>query len=369
MRARQSLAVFGLALWAVRAAAQPDRPGLPAGAQQAIEQAITAEMARDHIPGLSIAIAVDGMVRWVNGYGLADLENSVPARASTVYRLASVSKPITATAVMQLAEAGKLDLDAPIQRYAPTFPQKPWPITARHLLSHLSGIRHYTGEEQASTRYYPTLTAALDIFKDDPLLQEPGTKYVYSTYGYTLLGLAIEAASGLRYADYVRTRIFEPAGMETIRVDEVETIIPNRAQGYRQLPSGELRNSALADTSYKIPGGGLCGTVLDLARFAVAFQAGKLVKPETVERMWTPAPVSKRKPRVGEEIGYGLGWNLVTYEGERQPFHAGNQQRVTNLLFLRPQRRVVVAMMSNLENAHLTVALARQISDLALEQK
>jgi CubicO group peptidase (beta-lactamase class C family) len=124
----------------------------------------------------------------------------------------------------------------------------------------------------------------------------------------------------MRYADYVRTHVFEPAGMETIRVDEVETIIPNRAQGYRQLPSGELRNSALADTSYRIPGGGLCGTVLDLARFAVAFQAG-------------------------------------------------NQQRVTNLLFVRPRRRVVVAMMSNLENAHLTVVLARQVSSLALKQR
>ncbi|HEY3121143.1 MAG TPA: serine hydrolase domain-containing protein [Vicinamibacteria bacterium] len=362
---------FALVLiaWSAQAAAQPAPAGLPAGVQQRIETAIQAEMARDSIPGLSIAVAVDGVVRWANGYGMADLENSVPARAATSYRLASVAKPITATAVMQLVEAGKLDLDAPIQRYAPAFPQKPWPITARQLLSHLSGIRHYEEDEQATTRHYPTLVAALDMFKNDPLRHQPGTKYLYSTFGYTLLGVALEAAAGMPYADYVRTHVFLPAGMETIRVDEVAAIIPYRAQGYLKLPGGRLVNSALSDTSFKVPGGGLCGTVLDLARFAIAFQAGKLVKPATAEQMCTPNPVSLRRARVGDDIGYGMGWNVVIHDGERQPFHAGNQQRVTNLLFTRPQRRVVVAMMSNLENAHLTVVLARQISDLALEAK
>jgi len=364
--------LFALALigGAAHAAPQPATTGLPVGVQQRIESAIKAEMARDKIPGLSIAVAVDGVVRWANGYGMADLENSVPARATTSYRLASVSKPITATAVMQLVEAGKLDLDAPIQRYAPAFPQKPWPITARQLLSHLSGIRHYEEEnEQATTKHYPTLVAALDMFKNDPLRHQPGTQYLYSTFGYTLLGVALEAAAGMPYADYVRTHVFLPAGMQTIRVDEVAAIIPHRAQGYLKLPGGRLVNSALSDTSFKVPGGGLCGTVLDLARFAIAFQAGKLVRPATVEQMCTPHPVSLRRARAGDDIGYGMGWDIVIHDGERQPFHAGNQQRVTNLLFTRPHRRVVVAMMSNLEDAPLTVALARQISDLALEGK
>jgi serine beta-lactamase-like protein LACTB len=344
--------------------AAPAPVALPADVQQRIERAITTEMARQSIPAVSIAVAVDGVVRWANGYGMADLENYVPAKASTMYRVASVTKPITATAVMQLVQAGKLDLDAPIQRYVPTFPQKPWPITLRHLLSHVSGIRPYEGNEQDSTKYYATLTEGLELFKDKPLLFEPGTQYKYSTYNYNLLGIAVEAASGTSYFDYIRSHVLQPAGMDRVVLDEVAAIIPNRAQGYIKLPTGELRNSHLADTSYKIPGGGLDATVVDLAKFAVAFQAGTLVPPETADLMWTPYPATVRTPKAGgDRLAYGIGWMLRWHDGVREVLHTGNQQRVTNLLYLRPDRRQVVALMTNLEYASL-IPLARQISDL-----
>jgi len=168
-----------------------DSAGLPAATVARIESAITAFMARERIPGLSIAVATDNQLRWERGYGFADLENFVPATAATVYRLASVSKPITAVAVMQLAERGALDLDAPIQRYVPSFPSKRYPVTARQLLSHLAGVRHYKGDELESTRPYPSLTAALAMFKDDSLEHPPGARMTYTTHGYTLLGAAV----------------------------------------------------------------------------------------------------------------------------------------------------------------------------------
>ena len=130
---------------------------LPADKLEKIEKAISAQMSKLGIPGLSVAVVVDHKLRWSNGYGLADVENFVPAKSMTAYRLGSISKPITAAAVMELAERGKLDLDAPIQKYCPAFPAKQWPVTARLLLGHLSGVRHY--KVKRNSRALVTTTA------------------------------------------------------------------------------------------------------------------------------------------------------------------------------------------------------------------
>jgi CubicO group peptidase (beta-lactamase class C family) len=326
-----------------------------------IQAVIKAEMARQGIPGLSAAIALDREVQWAEGFGKADLENSVPAKRSTVYRLASVSKPITAVAVMQLVEQDKIQLDAPVQEYIPAFPEKAWPLTTRHLLGHLGGIRHYrTREEVNSTKRYVSLTEALEIFKDDPLLFEPGARYSYSTYGYNLLGCVVEGASGERFPDYLRERIFRPAGMESIRVDDVAEIIPHRAQGYLRVPDGPLLNSNLADTSNKIPGGGLCGTVVDLARFAIALQQGTLLKKSSIDLMFT-----RQRLAGGDLTEYGLGWFLQQANGPLEVFHSGGQQRVSTFLYLLPSERLSVALMCNLERADL-FRLARQIAGIVL---
>ena len=123
-------------------------------------------------------------MRYEAGFGFADVENGVPARPETVYRLASVSKPMTATAVLKLYEQGRLDLDAPVSRYCPDFPEKPWPVTARQLLCHQGGIRHYRPDEPTVTRRFSSFAESLALFRDDPLLFEPGTAVRYSTYGY-----------------------------------------------------------------------------------------------------------------------------------------------------------------------------------------
>ena len=197
-------------------------------------------MERLGIPGLSAAIVTDRRVRWSAAFGMADLENLVPAKPTTVYRLASITKPITATAVLQLVEAGKVDLDAPIQRYVPAFPAKPWPVTARHLLAHQSGIRNWTPEEFRGTRRYATVAESLDAFEDDPLLFEPGTSTHYTSLGYNLLGAVIEGASGHAYDRYLAEHVFQPAGMDTARVEDVLALVPNRAHGYQRGASGEL---------------------------------------------------------------------------------------------------------------------------------
>ena len=339
----------------------PNSSSLPPAKVRRIEEAIKSAMERGTIPGMSVAVVVDDHLQWMNGFGMADLENSVPARPATVYRLASISKTITATAAMQLAERGILDLDAPVQNYCPAFPQKQWTVTARLLLGHLAGIRHYRGDETDSTRHYSSVAEGLDIFKNDPLLAMPGTQYIYSSYGFNLLGCVVEGASGRKFTDYIRDNIFVPAHMEHIQVDDIFAIIQNRAQGYERGPGGKLRNSGLVDTSYKIPSGGLCSTVEDLARFTIALREGVLLKPQTLTQMWT-----KQKTTAGNEIPYGLGWEIGERNGMKTVYHGGAQQRVSTLLYTIPQKKFTVVIMSNLEDARIS-PLATQIADIVFE--
>jgi serine beta-lactamase-like protein LACTB, mitochondrial len=334
-----------------------------------IEAAISSAMSKDNIPGMSVAIVTDKRLAWANGYGFADLENFVPAKASTVYRLASISKTITAVAAMQLAERGKLDLDAPVQKYCAAFPEKQWTVTTRQVLGHLGGVRHYGPQDGKffqgggdNTKPFNSTNDSLIFFKDDPLLHEPGSKYLYSTYGYNLLGCVLEGASAMTFLDYVRDHIFKPAGMSTIRDDRVAAIIANRAQGYARNRSGELRNSELADTSYKIPGGGFCSTVEDLAKFAIALQTGKLLKPESLHQAWT-----RQKTRDGKETTYGLGWQVSERNAMKEVAHGGNQARVTTYLYMLPEHGFAVVLMMNLEGVTSRVELARQIADITLQ--
>jgi len=338
---------------------------LPADKITAIEAAIQAEMNQSKIPGLSVAIVMADQLRYAKGFGLADVENSVPAKATTVYRLGSLSKPLTAIGVMQLAEKGKLELDSPIQKYCPAFPVKPWPVSARQLLGHLGGIRDYNNqkflEEYLSTRRYNSVTESLSIFKDDPLIHEPGTKYAYSTYGYNLLGCAIEGASTLTYENYLRDHILKPAGMEQTGVDEVSRIISQRARGYSRTQEGSWNNTALVDTSNKIPAGGLVSTVEDLSKFAIALRKGTLVSKASLEQMWT-----RQKTREGKETSYGLGWNLSERNGLKEVYHGGSAAGFSTFLYMIPEKGLAVVFLTNLELLGRRDVLARQIADIAL---
>ncbi|MEX8549031.1 MAG: serine hydrolase domain-containing protein [Mucilaginibacter sp.] len=306
-------------------------------------------MLKNSVPGASVAIVKNKTIVWEKGYGMADIEKSVPATASTVYRLASVSKPITAVAVMQLVEQGKIALDSPIQKYVPAFPIKKYPITTRELLSHMTGIRHYQGDEFNITRSYKTLTEALDIFKNDSLLQKPGEQQIYSTYGYTLLGVIIEAVSGKTFMDYLKDNIFKPAGMTHTYEDEPLKIIPNRSAPYDTISKGVVGNSAYVNTSYKIPGGGIISDVNDMSRFMIALQQGKLVKPATWKQMTTEVKTAKGGPTY-----YGFGWIIGFPPVQGLPnlpsavWHGGVQQGSTSAILMLLDKGIDVVILSNL---------------------
>jgi serine beta-lactamase-like protein LACTB, mitochondrial len=362
-------ALAGAALAAPGASASPAaRPAhqveiarpLPPPLAEAVATVVSDEMSRLGVPGLSIAIGERGELRFAAGFGWADVENEVPAIAETTFRLASLSKPMTAVAALQLAERGQLDLDEPVSRRCAAWPQKAWPVSARQLLCHQGGVRGYRSGEPFQLRRFTSVSEALVVFRDDPLVYEPGTAVAYTTYGYCLLGCVIEGAAGQPFAEVLRDEVFAPAGMSATAVDDARVLIPRRASGYVRNQTGELLNSAMVDVTYKVPGGGLCGTAPDVARFGLALLSGRLLGRATLRQMLTP-----QRLRTGRVTGFGLGLTVGVRGGKREAWHVGGQERVSTLIYLRPDSGVVVAVLSNLEKVQTPLLdLGRRIADL-----
>ncbi len=355
---------FPIFFFASQLAAQ-QKP-LPKEKRLAIERAVASFMSANSIPGLSASVVLDGEPRWSEGFGMADLENSSPATSSTLFRLGSISKPISATAVLQLWERGKLDLDAPVQKYCPEFPQKEWPITTRELLGHLGGIRHYNPDGKGdvpedSARHFASMQESLQLFADDPLVAKPGTKFHYSTYGYTLVGCVLEGAASERFIDYVRENIFQPSGMEQTRDDDFFTVIPHHSRWYHIDKGGVVRNAGVLDSSYKIPGGGIISSADDMANFEAAIVADKLLKRSSRDLMWTSL-----KTADGKETGYGLGWGIMDKFGLHILAHTGGQQGTSTAFAVVPARSAGVVVLCNLDSVDVA-QLAMQILRFALD--
>jgi CubicO group peptidase (beta-lactamase class C family) len=305
------------------------------------------QMAADHTTGLAIAL-MEGDAVWARAYGLADLENGSPMKPESSFRLASITKPMTATAVLQLVEQGKIDLDAEIQTYVPYFPRKKHPVTVRQLLGHLGGIPHYQNRAvELHIKEHKTTREAIAIFQDFDLVADPGTRYSYTTYGYNLLGAAIEGASGQPYGDYMREHVWGPLAMKDTRLDDPLDIIPNRVRGY-EWAEGRLRNSEFVDVSSRFAGGGTRTTVIDLLKFARGFLDGKLVSRATMERMTQRMALSS-----GRFTDYGMGWGIDPLNGHYVISHGGSQNETRTLLFLFPARKAVIAAATNFESGDL----------------
>ncbi len=340
----------------------------PAEKRVRIEKAVSGFMAANSAPGISVAVVQEGELVWSSGFGMADLENFVPATSETLYRLGSISKPISATAIMELSERRKLDLDAEVQKYCPAFPRKEWPITTRELLGHLGGIRHYNPDGKGdipddSARHFSTMEESLQIFAGDPLIAKPGTKFHYSTYGYTVLGCVLEGAASEKYVDYVKENVFEPAGMEETQADNFFAIVAHRSRWYHKDKAGAVQNAGVLDSSYKIPGGGLISSADDMARFEIAIMDNKLLKPATREVMWTPL-----KAADGSQNGYALGWGNAKKFGLSIVSHSGSQQGTSTSILLVPERRAGIVVLVNMDGVDAT-ELSTEILKIALELK
>lgn len=323
---------------------------------------------------LSAAVVRDGELLFSEAVGYADLEHLVPATPATVYNIGSVSKAITAVAVMQLVEAGEIGLDDPIQKYVPSFPVKRWPVTVRQILTHTSGIRHYEDDFPDESNFdmnwkpYGSLAEAITIFADDPLLFEPGTFYRYTSYGTNLLQGVVETASGSGFEEYLRHHVWRPAGMLRTALDVAERIVPNRARGYL-VERSDIRHHPWEDVSYKWASGGMISTAEDLARLGAALLDGRLLAPETVELMLTP--------QLGDDILYFRGddpaeplrwqqaviWRIRQDEAGRDyVHHCGSVKGFNACLILYVDEGLVAATADNADS--LGLRPARALADL-----
>lgn len=310
------------------------------------------------IPGLQVAVAVDGRLVWSETFGYRDIERRVPVTRTTLFRIGSVSKPLTAAAVARLVETGKLDLDAPVQRYVPSFPQKPWPVTTRVLAGHLAGIRHYRGAEFMLNRRFASVTEGLGIFADDSLLFEPGTRFSYSSYGWNLISAVVEGASGEDFLRYMSTHVIGPLGLTHTAPDRADSVIPDRTRFYDQDSSAGFVLSRPVDNSYKWAGGGFLSTAEDLVQFGSAMLRPGFVHAATLDLLFT-----SQRTRAGQPVGYGIGWFLTSDSlGHRLAFHGGGSVGGTTAFGIDRDSRVVIAITSNLSDAQLGVG--RRIRDM-----
>lgn len=296
------------------------------------------------IPGFSVTVAIDGKIVYSQGFGYADLEQRVPAWPATKFRIGSVSKPLTSAGMLLLVEEGKLDLDAPIQRYVPSFPEKGAVITARMLAGHLGGIRHYKEGELDNQKHYDTVLGGLERFQNDPLVVPPGTKFSYSSYGYNLLSAVIESAAGENFLEYEREHVFTPLGLSSTVADEPADIIEQRARFYSSVRKDrKVENAAFVDNSYKWAGGGFLSTSEDLVRFGTALLQPGFLKAESLALLFTP-----QKTKDGKETKYGIGWFVTRSKSGQQIYeHSGGSVGGSSELIIYPDAHLVVAFVCN----------------------
>lgn len=350
----------------VQSVTQADPSSEWAGAAERGKQIVRVALSEQNLPGLSVAVGVGGDIVWAEGFGWADLENRVPVRPDTRFRIGTASKMFTSAAVGLLLEQNRLKLDDEIQKYVPAFPKKPWPVTLRQLMGHLAGIRNDGGDEgPLFTMHCNRPVDGIQPFAERSLLFEPGTRYRYSSYGWILVSAAIETAAGEPLLTFMRKQIFEPLLMDDTTAESGD-LIPNRATAYFPRYAADPRYGLhlMRPIDYSCYAGSsvFLSTPSDLVRFSMAINSGKLLKPETVELLQT----SQRLPS-GEETGYGLGWDLETvalagqqtqvvgYDGES----LGGM--IASLMTFR-ERGLVVAVISNISYAD-TAAIARKIAD------
>ncbi len=319
---------------------------------KAFEEFVRKQIEIDRVPGLSIGFMKDDFV-WTKGFGYADLENKTPATEKSAYRLASVTKPMTAVAILQLAEKGKINLDAEVQTYIPYFPKKKWPISVRLLLGHLAGISHYKNREELHIKEHKDTREAIAIFENFDLVAEPGKKYSYSSYGYNLLGAVIEGAAKQSYGDYMRQHLWEPLGMSDTCMDDPNELIPNRVRGYR-LINGELKHSEFIDISSRFAAGGTRSTVIDLLKFVKGLSTKKALSQESIDEMFTSMATTD-----GRLIDYGMGWAVSPINGHFLVTHSGGQAETRTRLFYLPSENFAIAVGCNFENANPNIYALR----------
>ncbi len=313
-----------------------------------VDDYLKAQMAAQHIPGLSVAVVQDGQVVKTAAYGLSDAETKTPATLDTLYGLGSCTKPFTAVAVLQLKEAGKVDLDAPVSRYLDGLPPSWSAITVRELLTHTSGLPNYRpllNLKKLSDPRYSQPNTVVSLLVKKPLDFPPGTRFEYSNTNYHLLGQIIEKVSGQSYGEYLASHQFQPAGMTATRLGTPPALLPNQAAGYNGDGKTYLPNPVFLPATLDVGDSGLISTARDLAKWTTALASGQLVSEATLKQMITPGTLSDGTP-----ISYGLGLVVAPYKDQTVVGHSGAVPGYSSTMDYFVGSKLAVILQCNLLN-------------------
>lgn len=326
----------------------------------AIDDLLRQELAAHRIPGAALKILRHGIPVKTACYGFANLELAVPVFTNTVFEIGSVTKQFTAACILLLQQQGKLSLEDPINRYLPDAPPVWKGITIRHLLSHTSGIKSYTGLDGFEWRRHLTQAQFIERLGALPLEFAAGDSWKYSNSGYNLLGYIVENVSGRNYWDFLRANILQPAGMIATTDRNPRTIIPNRAAGYEQ--TNHIHINRDYDLTDVFSAGAMVSTIEDLARWNATLDTTNLLTAASKALMWKLQLLNDGKP-----TKYGLGWFIETVEGHRVIGHGGATSGFSSSIQRFPDDDLTVILLTNTDEM-IGTTLARKIAFSVFKQ-
>jgi D-alanyl-D-alanine carboxypeptidase len=344
-----SIALFLLASWSASLA-------------DAVSDYVQAEMRKESIPGVCLAVIKDGKTEKVQPFGLANVELNVPVTPETVFEIGSVTKQFTATLMMLLAEEGKLTLNDRVTQHLAGLPATWNNITLRHLLSHTSGITNYNSLSgfEVARRLKPA--SFIKQIAKYPLMFKAGEAWSYGNSAFNLAGYLIEKASGKSYWDFLDERIFKPARMVHSRNRDQRMVITNRATGY-ELEDGKLvnRDAELTDV---FSAGAIVSTIPDMMKWVAALEGDKIVSRSSREEMWKPIRLNN-----GKTVAYGLGWRLEDYNGHKHIGHSGSTAGFSASLQRFPDDKLTIIVLCNLGKQGIATKLGHGIADLYFDKR
>jgi len=329
--------------------------GFQLQAQRAVDadQMLQEFFQNKNIPSLSVSIMQKGELVFSKGYGYADLVKEIPVDpSSTLFRIGSVSKTLTAAGLGRLYDQAKIDLDVPIERYVPIWPKKAHQVTLRMLAGHLGGIRHYGSGEFMSRTKYKSVSEGLAIFINDPLINQPGTEYAYSSYGWNLISAAMENAaapeasflSTIDFLSFMQSEVFDELDMKNTVPDHADQQIANRAKFY-QVKNEQLVEAPYVDNSYKWAGGGFIGTTEDLCKFGQAHMEAGYLSAKTL-KTW----MRSQKTTDGKFTNYGIGWRTFDRESGKTFYgHSGSSVGGLTYFLIHIPTQTTLAITANVD--------------------
>jgi CubicO group peptidase (beta-lactamase class C family) len=323
-----------------------------------VDELVGTEMAAHGIPGLALTVIQNGTSTKTSGYGLANLELNVPVKPETVFEIGSVTKQFTAALVLLLAQDGKLSVDEKIGQYLSSIPDTWRDIKVRHLLTHTSGIKSYTGLDGFELRRHLTQAQFIAAIGAQPLEFQPGQAWKYSNTGFNLLGFIIENVTDKTYWDFLSERILRPLGMTSTTNRLPALIIPNRASGYEQ--TNHIFINRDYDLTDVFSAGALVSTVGDLAKWNNALDREAVLNTKSKQAMWQPAVLND-----GKMTQYGFGWRIEALDGHKNIGHGGSTSGFSATIQRFPDDQLAVIILTNTDE-QIATSLARKIARLYL---